>query len=259
MLTISPIFYPGGKTLAMPTIKSLIPQVKTMVSPFFGGGSIELTMSYRGVKVIGYDNFKPLVNFWKHALTDAEKLADACAPLRPVSKEKFKTYKLGILSDDGLDPFTKAVLFFVINRCSFGGTTFSGGMCIGHPRFNDSAIEFLRDLQAPNVSVEQSCFKESIPRHPDEFMYLDPPYMIDKGIYGVNGDEHDGFDHEALAGLLVNRDQWLLSYNDCEKVRDLYKGFKILEPSWTYRMNESHKSSEVLIMSKDLAQHHGFK
>ena len=60
---------------------------------------------------------------------------------------------------------------------------------------------------------------------------------------------HEGFDHQLLCDLLKNRDNWLLSYNDCEVIRELYKDFEIVEASWAYGMNKSKKSSEVLIMS----------
>jgi len=33
------------------------------------------------------------------------------------------------------DNIVRAGIFFVLNRCSFSGTTLSGGMSPGHPRF----------------------------------------------------------------------------------------------------------------------------
>ena len=70
-------------------------------------------------------------------------------------------------------------------------------------------------------------FEDSIVKHPDCFLYLDPPYYLeDKSkLYGKNGDMHLGFDHQLLCDLLKNRDNWLLSYNDCEVIRELYKDF----------------------------------
>ena len=79
-------------------------------------------------------------------------------------------------------------------------------------------------------------------------MYCDPPYMIESNLYGYRGDMHDGFDHMALAALLSKRDNWILSYNDCQAVREMYAAYDILTPSWTYGMANDKRSREVLIV-----------
>ncbi|NSX83447.1 hypothetical protein GOM44_03330 [Wolbachia endosymbiont of Atemnus politus] len=47
-----------------------------MLSPFIGGGSIELALASRVTKVYGYDAFEPLVRFWQVILKDASYLAE---------------------------------------------------------------------------------------------------------------------------------------------------------------------------------------
>lgn len=43
---------------------------------------------------------------------------------------------------------------------------------------------------------------------------------------------HNGFKHEVLAHMLKRHKRpFILSYNDCEFVRNAYKDFKNLEPS----------------------------
>ena len=62
----SPITYPGGKHFARSVISDFFPiDVSSVVSPFFGGGSLELYITKRGISVIGYDAFQPLVQFWQ--------------------------------------------------------------------------------------------------------------------------------------------------------------------------------------------------
>jgi len=58
------------------------------------------------------------------------------------------------------------------------------------------------------------------------FFYLDPPYV---GTTGQNGvyQPLSMERHVELAALLRKvRGKWLLSYNDCQFVRSLYRGFK---------------------------------
>ena len=63
----SPLRYPGGKSRAA---KHLVPMIEAMgvtkmVSPFFGGGSVELECAARGIRVHGYDLFRPVVCVWQ--------------------------------------------------------------------------------------------------------------------------------------------------------------------------------------------------
>ena len=73
----SPLRYPGGKRWLFTTLLPFIPEcTKEMVSPFLGGGAIELNMALRGVKVYGYDTFEPLVNFWNRYLACPSTLVE---------------------------------------------------------------------------------------------------------------------------------------------------------------------------------------
>lgn len=50
---------------------------------------------------------------------------------------------------------------------------------------------------------------------------------------------YNGFKHEVLAHMLKrHKGPLILSYNDCEFVRNAYKDFKILEPSRQYTMGQ---------------------
>ena len=78
----TPLRYPGGKSRAVKTILEFIPEdCGELCSPFLGGGSVELALAERGVKIHGYEGFKPIVWFWQALLDDPERLADICARL----------------------------------------------------------------------------------------------------------------------------------------------------------------------------------
>jgi DNA adenine methylase len=126
-------------------------------------------------------------------------------------------------------------------------------MSPGHPRFTESAIERLRSFQVTNFEVGCADFRESIPKHSDAFLYLDPPYMNGHALYGINGDTHKDFNHQELADMLYKRERWIMSYNDCSTIRELYADNPILSLEWVYGMSKNKQSSEVLILSKDLA------
>jgi len=105
-----------------------------------------------------------------------------------------------------------------------------------------------RHFNAPYLSCKND-FTDFIPRYKNHFMFLDPPYYLEKKskLYGKNGDLHESFDHKKLASLLKEVPTWILCYNDCSYIRKLYETYTIVEVNWSYGMNKSKKSSEILI------------
>jgi len=246
----SPLRYPGGKTRAVKSICKFFPDdLKELLSPFFGGGSIELSFAKKGMKVYGYDIFSPLVEFWQCLIEQPIDLANEVEKFFPLPKSRF--YELQKTQTDFKDKLSRAAVFYVLNRSSFSGATLSGGMSPGHPRFTRSSIQRLVDFYNPNIELKEADFKESLAAHPEVFSYLDPPYLIRNSLYGKKGDAHKDFDHEGLASILKGRINWILSYNNCDEIRELYAGFHIISPNWKYGMSNNKTSREVLIFSKN--------
>jgi DNA adenine methylase len=243
--------YPGGKTRGVEAITQYFPEVQEMVSPFFGGGSIELCLAAQGVRVYGYDLFEPLVEFWQCVQWAPRALADKVQEYFPLSRTRF--YELQRAQTLFKTNLERAAVYYVLNRSSFSGATLSGGMSPDHPRFTQTAIERLRGFHNPNFTVQKLHFKESIQAHQHTFLYLDPPYLIASALYGKKGDTHRDFDHKMLFCCLQHRNNWILSYNDCPEIREMYGSFTIIEPEWKYGMSSDKWSKEVLIFSKDLA------
>jgi DNA adenine methylase len=245
----SPLRYPGGKSRAAQFIADLIPEgVNELMSPFFGGGSVELACAERGMNVYGYDVFKPLVSFWKLLLENPSDLAAKVQQYYPLTKERF--YELQKLHLDE-ETELQGILFFVLNRASFSGTTMSGGCSTEsvEGRFTQSAIDRLLEFKTQGLTFEWADFHESMQSHPNAFMYLDPPYMIQSTLYGNRGSTHKGFDHIGLCEELKQRKGWILSYNNCQEIIDLYKDFDITYPDWKYGMSKDKSSQEVLIIN----------
>lgn len=246
----SPLRYPGGKTRGVDLITRFFPEnLDKLLSPFLGGGSVELFAAAKGTVVYGYDVFSPLVEFWQCLLTQPDVLANEVAAFFPLTRERF--YQLQHSQTEFPTKLERAAVFYVLNRSSFSGSTLSGGMSPGHPRFTLTSIERLRGYFNPNLSVGRVDFRTSLEAHPSTFAYLDPPYLIRNTLYGKKGNTHRDFDHEGLATILKGRERWILSYNDCREIRDMYHGFRILTPNWKYGMSADKESKEVLIFSKD--------
>lgn len=249
----APIRYPGGKSLAVGLIVENIPNdTKQVISPFLGGGSVEIACAMElGLEVRAFDIFDILVNFWQVLINNKDDLCDALKQIKP-TKENYKTVKNELKSHweqkTKLDKLILARDYFFNFNLSYG-PGFLGWMS---KIYSDETKYFkminkLKSLNLENLSVESESFENVIKKYPNNFLYLDPPYFLTgdskmfKGIYPQRNFpiHHNGFNHDLLANLLKNhKGKFVLSYNDCEFVRQTYKNFKILEPSWQYTMGQ---------------------
>ena len=261
----SPLRYPGGKSRAVKHILPHFPEDVTEVcSPFLGGGSVELALAEKGVWVYGYDTFEPLIWFWRALLGNPEALAKEADSLRKykdyyyghrgLPKDDFNLIKEELRNEKEYS-LQNAAKFYALNRSSFSGATLSGGWSkrASYERFTDSSITRVKEFNQPKLYVSAQHFKHSIPAHPKTFLYLDPPYLLGKdreNLYGNAGNKHKGFDHASLANILKERENWILSYNNCPEILKLYEKYDILYPDWKYGMSSDKNSKEVLIINK---------
>ena len=263
----TPLRYAGGKSKA---IKQLLPYfngVNKVVSPFFGGGSLECHLAGQGIEVIGSDIFKPLVLFWKHVIEDKKNFTEYLKfykPTKPfynqVKNELLEwEYTQDILKDWKTDYYKRepkkmidikvASHYFFNHNLSYGPAFlgWASSVYLNNKKWN-SMIDDIENLNVKHLKINELSFHEAILNNPNEFLYLDPPYYTkqDKDnkmhapIYPNKNIpvHHDNFNHELLRDLLKNHQgKFILCYNDCETIREYYKDFKQVFPKWNYSMS----------------------
>ena len=268
----TPIRYAGGKSRAIKHITPYVINVNKIVSPFLGGGSLEVHWASLGKEVVGYDLFDVLVNFWNVLLNNKEELVEKLKEISPTSEEysrikeilmkwdntqeMLKDWKTDHYKRDeviNLDNITAAAYYYFNHNTSYGPGYLGWGSSVylTEKKWNDM-IDKISKFELPNLSVAQGSFEEIIPNHNEDFLYLDPPYYLEKdsdnkmftGIYPMRNIpiHHDGFDHELLRDLLKkHKGGFILSYNNCETIREYYKEFEFHYPSWNYSMGNGEK------------------
>jgi len=270
---LSPLRYAGGKSKAIGLILENLPALKEkkIVSPFFGGGSFELVLSSKlGFEVIGYDIFGMLTNFWNQAITNPDCLADELSKFT-IDKDSYTLNRHILLNYwDKIKPATlvyntrdklelteeqkiimdtsevmQAAYYYYNMQLSFGP------MFLGWPSSiylnkkdkYDKIVENIRQFRPANLQVKCDTFDNVIVNHPNDFLFLDPPYFLEgdskmfKGMYpNCNfAIHHNGFNHALLCDLLKNhKGGFLITYNDCSTIREWYKEFKQVFPKWQY-------------------------
>ena len=249
----SPLRYAGGKSLAVGLILERLPDVKRVVSPFFGGGSVEIAIANElGIPVIGYDIFDILVNYWQVQISKPETLADRLSEFKP-TREKFKSVK-GTLKKhwDGKKKLNKlelAVHYYFNSNTSYGPHFLGWPSSVYlQPERYKNMVEKVRNFRAPKLQVECASFETIMAKHRNDFLYLDPPYYLDgdsKTFIGMYPHRnfpihHKGFRHDLLHELLLkHKGGFILSYNDCTDIRNkFYKGFDMISPSWQYTFSQ---------------------
>lgn len=118
----------------------------------------------------------------------------------------------------------RAVMFLKLIRYSYS----SGGKSFACQPFNIASLFTLIEQlgrRMANAVIENQDFEVLI-RHydrPDAFIYCDPPYYTSEYVYEC------GFtweDHLRLENALAEaKGRWLVSYNDCPEIRELYRDY----------------------------------
>ena len=248
-----PLRYAGGKSLGVGYIVEYIPDgLDRLMSPFIGGGSVEVACAKElGIQVRAYDIFDILVNYWQVQLSSRNELADRLEKWQP-TKEQYANIKARLKAHwtkESLisDPLELAAHYWFNHNLSYG-PGFLGWMSkiYESPVRYMRAVDKVRHLYCPKLSVEVGSFEETIPYHNAEFLYCDPPYYLDegkmfRGIYPQRNFpvHHKGFNHELLRDLLYNhKGGFVLSYNDCQTIRDWYADFQVIEVKWQYTLGQ---------------------
>ncbi len=128
----------------------------------------------------------------------------------------------------GFTDIQRAARYFLRMKLSFGADMQSYG-CSAKNLSN--AVEYFTDVQrrllSSAVVIEHKDFENLIKVYdrPTAFFYCDPPYHTTEKYYDIKFTESD---HIRLRDTLSTIEgKFLLSYNDDDFVRDLYKDFNI--------------------------------
>lgn len=197
---LSLLRYPGGKSKLTNFIYSELnkEKVKTILSPFAGGASVELSLLEAKVtdNIILNDMDDHLINFYNTIFEENDKLVDYIEHSDLSIELYTKAHNYAINneshSDRKLDPY-KAFLYLVNNRCSFSGI-YKAGRLGG----KNGSVETLKSRWNTNdlikrckqldelknkVTITQKDFYQFIEQYAwDEqsTFLIDPPYVTDQ-------------------------------------------------------------------------------
>ena len=234
----TPLRYPGGKSRAITKMSRFLPDMnkyKEYREPFLGGGSVALyiTKVYPHLEVWVNDLYEPLANFWQQLqhepdeITTRLKIFKTKYPTPDRARELFLESK-ELVNDEGASLVTRAVSFYIVNKCSFSGLTESSSFSkqASDSNFSLRGIEKLPaySVVIQNWVITNLSYDRMLTDDKGIFTYLDPPYEIGDKLYGKKGDLHKYFDHDHFAEDCDRQtNHQMISYNSIDAIKTKVK------------------------------------
>lgn len=128
----------------------------------------------------------------------------------------------------GMTDIQRAARFFMIIKTSYGSNQKNFG-CVKKDISVIADCLTKIETRLAKVVIENKDFEGLIKIYDkeDALIYLDPPYFGTEKYYQAQFATQD---HQRLRSVLENvKGKFLLSYNDCEYIRELYKDFRVEE------------------------------
>lgn len=270
--TYSPLRYPGGKTKFYTYVKELLEHNgligETYIEPFAGGAGLALKLLLKNdVSRIVINDLDPAIySFWYSVLNEAPEFCDRISNIK-LTLEEWKKQREIYLRQDTTSPLDLGFATFFLNRTNVSGVV-NGGIIGGQhqtgkykldARFNrDKLSKKILEISEQknrivlfNQDAKELLNPQQLRKFYKVFINLDPPY-VKKGaqLYKNAFNEED---HRELSQLVSScRRKWIVTYDICPLVADLYHSYRSSYLDVTYSIQSSKKAKEYIFFSDNL-------
>lgn len=245
----APFAWIGGKSQLADDIIDMMPEHRLYVEVFGGALNVlyrkKAPISPKKAEVVNDINGE-LVNLHRSIRTNPQSLSMYLSRLL-VSRDIFDDIVHKRIKPT--NNIERAAFYYYSLTQSFGskGTNFAMSAKNGRPKdLHKNFHIWTRRLRY--VTIENMSFEKLILTYdaPDAFFYCDPPY-VDTESYYQNTGGFSEVEHRLLADILHNiKGKFLLSYNDCDLVRELYSDMVIRSSrEIDYTLGGGHQKKSV--------------
>ena len=270
--TVSPLRYPGGKTKFYTYVREILScndmLGETYIEPFAGGAGLALKLLLNeDVSRIVINDFDPAIySFWHSVLYETEAFCELIENAILTTNQWTLQHSIYLESDTS-DPLTLGFATFYLNRTNISGVV-KGGMIGGQgqngkygldARFNrQKLIEKIKTIASHkeqivllNLDARELLQPRQLRKFYKIFINLDPPY-VKKGAQ-LYKNAFSESDHRELCELVKQcRRKWIVTYDVCPLVADLYKSYRSSYLDVTYSIQASKKAKEYIFFSDTL-------
>lgn len=219
----------GGKSHLKNQIISLIPSDCNRYIEVCGGAGWVLfgKDKIKGQMEIFNDIDGDLINLYRQIKYNCSALQNEIDWLQ--SRKLFNTYRYEIENGIELSDLQRAARYLYLIRCSFGSNRNSFATATKRICNIIDALPAYKE-RLKEVIIENRDFENLIKTYdrPSALFYIDPPYVESEGYYNKKYVSFNKDDHLRLNSVLKGiKGRFILSYNDCDFIRDLYKDYNI--------------------------------
>ncbi|WAC06568.1 MAG: DNA adenine methylase [Thermodesulfobacteriota bacterium] len=248
----SPLAYIGGKSKLAKTIIEMIPEHKMYCEVFAGAAWVFFRKEPSKFEVIN-DLDSDLICFYRVLQHHLEEFLKQFKWILS-SREWFEDFKRQQVAG-GLTDIQRAAHYYYLQRHAFSAKVV--GRNFGMRPLHRPGINLLRleeelsevHLRLSQVTIENLPYQKFLVCYDraEAFFYLDPPYWK-APWYKFNMELPD---YKEMADKLAKiKAQFVLSINDAQEIREIFKGFKIKPVSTIYTLNRgNHSEGKELLIS----------
>lgn len=217
-------------------LKKIIEPRSIVGSYLFYDGNLELGISSKDRMVVSHTNNYTISEFWACARFDPPRLVELIEHLM-----RFREVKLFHAMQEAWsgykDPFVRAAIFFILNRCSEEGMISKGE--INFDRYNALCLSRLRPLKDMQyfhlMRTREYDFLKSIESDPETEKYDYLLFPVGKFSYNLfedgksAGHEETKVNHSDIENFFKKQNQKsILVYKAHNELQEIYKDYKIL-------------------------------
>ncbi len=260
----SPFRYPGGKYKISDQIIDKIPHNSIEYrEPFFGAGSVGLEVLKRGLfeKYWFNDVDRALIALWITIYKYPYEIIEMIEDYKP-KVDDFYIFKDQLKKDNFFSYTELGFKKLVLHQISYSGLGMKAGGPIGGEGQNSNykvdcrwsskrLIKKIIDLNKllNSSDVQFTCLDYThLLEGENCSIYLDPPYFSQGSQLYQFGFEGQ---HLQMRDLLKTKKNWLLSYDNCNEIREMYNWAEIQEVPIKYSINGIQNKSELLINARN--------
>lgn len=272
----SPLRYPGGKQILARVLAHLVHVNKReggiYAEPYAGGGGAALSLLYgEHVQLLLLnDADRNIFAFWDSVLNKTSRFLKLLETT-PVTIREWERQREVYRHPSRHSLLRLGFATFYLNRCNRSGIIGNGSVIGGldqtgkwkiDARFNRvtlrrriERIALYRDrIRVSNMDALQFLRGELSERDTTgrAFVYLDPPYFGMGDRLYLNAYQRE--DHRNLSRYLIDEASfvWVLSYDNCRQIRDLYREVRRVRFALGYSAREWRLGRELLIFKPDV-------
>lgn len=267
----TPFRYPGGKGFFADFLASRLTQMqadeKVYVEPYAGGAgsAVHLLLENKVHRIVLNDADRRIYCAWQALLFQTERF---CRKLREtrLNIESWRECADLVKHPADADAFELGFATFFLNRTNRSGIILGAGPIGGYEQIGTWKLDARLYLETTIQKIENiSNLRDRIqlsnedglvflrgwadnPEAASSLVFIDPPYV--KAGARLYMDTMNEAAHRELAEFIKQAQltNWVITYDDCDLIREIYRGFDLAKLAVNYSLQKKRTTSELLIL-----------